>query len=177
LKLGVKFFCEGFARKRAGVNRFAWRNLSGQPIRGFLPAARCRNDRKIAGRWRGLARPSRRLRRGLRWACRSSGHTPKPMEHDAGDGVHHSGECGERKKRSGRFRWRAFRRSARFSNALGMRHGADVPDVGEDFAGVGDQESGEFAIMLPSAGDGLFVDGAGGGVEEKRLGRDVGCAR
>src|SRR5258705_859968 len=28
--------------------------------------------------------------------------------------------------------------------------------------------------MLPSGGDGLFVDGAGGGVEEKRLGRDVG---
>src|SRR5712671_3900556 len=28
--------------------------------------------------------------------------------------------------------------------------------------------------MLPGAGDGLLVDGAGGGVEEKRFGRDVG---
>src|SRR5260370_21097259 len=55
-----------------------------------------------------------------------------------------------------------------------MGHRTDVPDVAEDFAGVGDEESGEFAVILPGAGDGVFVDGAAGGIEEKRFGRDVG---
>jgi len=55
-----------------------------------------------------------------------------------------------------------------------MRHGANVPDVVEDFAGVDDEEGGKLAVMLPGAGDGVFVDGAAGGVEEQRRGRDVG---
>src|SRR5882672_10252727 len=95
------------------------------------------------------------------------------MEHDAGDGVHHGGESGKRKNVAGDFDGALFRGALNFLDALRMGHGADVPDIGEDFAGVSDQESGEFAVVLPGAGDGLFVDGAGGGVEEKRFGRDV----
>src|SRR5712664_4874368 len=55
-----------------------------------------------------------------------------------------------------------------------MGHWADVPDVAEDIPSVGHEESGEFAVILPGAGDGVLVDGAAGGVEEKRFGRDVG---
>src|SRR4029077_16957083 len=67
-----------------------------------------------------------------------------------------------------------FRGALDFLDALGVGHGADVPNVREDFAGVGNQEGRELAIVLPGAGDGLFVDRAAGGVEEKRLRRDVG---
>src|SRR5260370_40651215 len=55
-----------------------------------------------------------------------------------------------------------------------MGRRTDVPDVAEDFAGVGHEERGEFTVILPGAGDGVLVDGAAGGVEEKRFGRDVG---
>jgi hypothetical protein len=55
-----------------------------------------------------------------------------------------------------------------------VRHGADMPDVAENLARVGNQERGEFAVMLPAASDGLLVDRAAGGVEEKRLRRNIG---
>jgi hypothetical protein len=54
-----------------------------------------------------------------------------------------------------------------------MGHGADVPDVAEDGASVVDEEGGEFAIGVPGAGDGLFVDGAMNVVEKKRRRRDI----
>src|SRR5216684_6196605 len=96
------------------------------------------------------------------------------MEDDAGDGVHHGGEGGEGQNVAGNFDGAFFGGALDFLDALGMRHGADVPNVAEDFAGVGDEEGGKFAVILPGAGDGLFVDGAGGGVEEERSARDVG---
>ncbi len=55
-----------------------------------------------------------------------------------------------------------------------MGHGADVPDVGEDGAGVVDEESGELAVIVPGADDGLLVDSAMGVVEKERGGWDVG---
>ena len=96
------------------------------------------------------------------------------MEDDAGDGVHHGGEGGERQNVAGDFDGAFFGGALDFLDALGVRHRADVPDITEDFARIGDEEGGEFAVILPGAGDGVFVDGAAGGVEEKRLGRDVG---
>ena len=61
-----------------------------------------------------------------------------------------------------------------FLEALGVGHRADVPDVVQDVARVADQESREFAIIIPGAGDGAFVDFLAFFVEEKRNGRDVG---
>src|SRR5437868_3574892 len=49
-----------------------------------------------------------------------------------------------------------------------MRHGAHVPDVVKDVAGVADQKRGQFAVVIPGAGDGAFVDSFGFFVEEKR---------
>jgi hypothetical protein len=54
------------------------------------------------------------------------------------------------------------------------RHRADVPDVVQDAARVGDQESGEFAIIIPGTGDGAFIDFLAFFVEEERDGRDIG---
>ncbi len=95
------------------------------------------------------------------------------MEHDAGNGVHHGCEGGERENVARDFDSALFGGALDFLYALGMRHGADVPDVAEDFASVGDKQRGEFAVMLPRAGDGVFVDRAGGGVEKERCRRDV----
>lgn len=96
------------------------------------------------------------------------------MENDAGDGVDHSGEGGDWENVAGDFYGPLFGRAFDFLQALGVRHGANVPDVAEDGAGVGDQESGEFAVGVPGAGDGLFVDGAVSVVEEERRVWDVG---
>src|SRR5205085_4306768 len=54
-----------------------------------------------------------------------------------------------------------------------MRHGAHVPDVVKDVAGVADQKRGQFAVVIPGAGDGAFVDSFGFFVEEKRDRRNV----
>lgn len=104
----------------------------------------------------------------------SGAHAPESMEHDAGNGVHHGSEGSEGKDVASDFDGALLRGALNFLNALGVGHGTDVPNVTEDFAGVGDENSGEFAIVLPGAGDGLFVDRASGGVEEQRLRRDVG---
>jgi hypothetical protein len=58
-----------------------------------------------------------------------------------------------------------------------MGHGADVPDFVEDVAGVGNEKRGEFAIVIPRAGDGVFVDLAGCFVKEERGWRNISlCA-
>ena len=51
-----------------------------------------------------------------------------------------------------------------------MGHGADVPDVGEDGAGVVDEESGKLTVIIPGTDDGVFVDAPSGCVVEKRFG-------
>ena len=95
------------------------------------------------------------------------------MEDDAGNGVHHGGERGDWENVSGDFDGALFSGTLNFLDALGMGHGADVPNVAENVARVGDENGRKFAVILPSAGDGLFVDGAAGGVEKERFGGDV----
>ena len=85
-------------------------------------------------------------------------HSPEAMENDAGDGVNHGGESGNGKNVAGDFDGAFFGGALDFLEALGVGHGADMPDIGEDGAGVVDEESGELAVIVPGADDGLFVD-------------------
>src|SRR5438270_11906307 len=55
-----------------------------------------------------------------------------------------------------------------------MRHGADVPDVVEDFARVAYEESGKLTIVVPGASDRAFVKFFAFFVEEERDGWHVG---
>src|SRR5215472_9138729 len=55
-----------------------------------------------------------------------------------------------------------------------MGHGAYVPDVVENGAGVADQNSGQFAVVIPGSGDGAFIDFLGFFVEEQGDRRNVG---
>ena len=96
------------------------------------------------------------------------------MEDDTGDGMHHGGERGDGENVTRDFNGALFGGTLNFLEALGMGHGADVPDVAEDGAGVVDQEHREFAVGVPGASDGLFVDGAMSVVEKKRRVWDVG---
>jgi len=96
------------------------------------------------------------------------------VEHDAGDGVHHGGEGGHGQNVAGDFDGAFFGGALDFLEALGVGHRADVPDVVQDAARVGDQESGEFAIIIPGTGDGAFIDFLAFFVEEERDGRDIG---
>ncbi len=111
---------------------------------------------------------------GFAGGVASGAHAPEAVEDDAGDGVNHGGESGDGENVAGDFDGAFFGGALDFLEALGVRHGADVPDVAEDGAGVVDEESGEFAVRVPGAGDGLFVDGAMRVVEKKGSGRDVG---
>ena len=101
-------------------------------------------------------------------------HAPETVEDYAGDGVDHRSESGDGEYVAGDFDGAFFGGALDFLDALGVRHGADVPDVAEDGTGVVDEEKREFAVGVPGAGDGLFVDGAVGVVEEERRGWDVG---
>ncbi len=101
-------------------------------------------------------------------------HAPEAMEDDAGDGVNHGGEGGDGENVTRDFDGALFGGALDFLEALGVGHGADVPDVAEDGAGVVDEKEREFAIGLPGAGDGLFVDGAVSVVEKERRRRNVG---
>ena len=49
---------------------------------------------------------------------------------------------------------------------------ANLPDITKNGARIADKKRGKLAIGIPGAGDGLLVDGAGGGVEKKRFGRE-----
>ncbi len=100
---------------------------------------------------------------GARFAGRVRGgaHPPQTVEDDAGNGVHHSGEA-------------FFGGALDFLEALGVRHRADMPDIVENGAGVGDEKRREFAVVIPGAGDGSFVNFLAFCVEEKRGGRDIG---
>ncbi len=95
------------------------------------------------------------------------------MKHNAGYGVHHGGEGGDGQNVAGDFYGTFFGRALDFLNAFRMGHRADVPDVAENFTGVGNEHRGEFAIVSPGTNDGGFVDAARGFVEEERSLRDV----
>ena len=101
-------------------------------------------------------------------------HAPEAVEDDARDGVNHHGEGGYGENVASDFNGALFGGALDFLQALGVGHGADVPDVAENGAGVVDEEEREFAVGVPGAGDGLFVDGAMGVVEKEGRRRDVG---
>ena len=101
-------------------------------------------------------------------------HAPEAMKDDAGDGVDHSGEGSDGENVTRDFDGTFFGGALDFLEALGVRHGADVPDVAEDGAGVVNEKEREFVVGLPGAGDGLFVDGAVSVVEEEGRVWDVG---
>ncbi len=96
------------------------------------------------------------------------------MENDAGDGMNHRGESGDGENVTSDFDGALFGGALDFVNVLGTGVGADVPDVSENCAGVGDQQSGELAVVVPGFDDGMFVDFSGVGVEVKIDGRNVG---
>ena len=110
---------------------------------------------------------------GFAGGVRGGAHAPEAMEHDAGDGVHHGGESRDGQNVAGNFDGAFFCRAFNLLKTLGVGHRADVPDVVEDGAGVGDQERREFAIIVPGASDGGFVDFFALFIEEERGGRNV----
>ena len=103
-----------------------------------------------------------------------SAHAPEAVEDNAGDGVDHRGEGSDGKNVTRDFDGAFFGGALDFVEALGVGHGADVPDVAEDGTGVVDEEERKFTVGLPGAGDGLLVDGAVSVVEKKRRVWDVG---
>ena len=104
----------------------------------------------------------------------SGAHAPEPVQDDAGQSVHHGGEGGDGKDVASDFDRALFGRAFDFLQALRMGHGAYVPDVVENVARVADQNSSEFAVVIPGAGDGAFIDFLGFFVEEEGDGRNVG---
>ena len=113
---------------------------------------------------------------GTRFAGSVAGgtHTPETVKDDAGDGVDHRSEGGDGKNVARDFDSAFFGGALDFLEALGVGHGADVPDVAKDGAGVVHEEKREFAVGVPGAGDGLFVDGAMSVVEKEGRVGDVG---
>ena len=101
-------------------------------------------------------------------------HAPQAVENNAGDGMHHGGEGGYRKNVARDFDGAFFRTALDFIDALGVGHRADVPDIVENVAGIGNEEFREFFIRGPGFCDGLLVEGAGSGVKEKALAGDEG---
>ena len=98
---------------------------------------------------------------------RSGAHAPEAMEDDAGEGVDHRREGGDGKNVASDFDGALLGGALDLLEALGVGHRADVPDVIEDGAGVGDQKSGKFAVVVPSAGDGGRVEFLTAFVEEE----------
>src|SRR6267378_113218 len=96
------------------------------------------------------------------------------MKNDTGEGVHHGGESGDRQDVTSNFDGALFCGALDFLETLGVGHRADVPDVIQNGAGVGDQKRRELAVVVPGAGDGGFIDFLTPFVEEKRSGRNVG---
>ena len=105
---------------------------------------------------------------GLAGGVARGAHAPETVKDDAGDGVDHRGERGDGENVARDFDGAFFGGALDFLEAFGMGHGANVPDVAEDGAGVVDEEERKFAVGVPGASDGLFVDGAVSVVEEER---------
>ena len=112
------------------------------------------------------ARLGRRIRR--------RGHAPQPVQHDAGKRVHHRG-----RRRDGQHVARDFDRAflrlpVHFLHALGVRHGADVPDVAENFASVALQQRSQLPVIAPGARNRVFVNRALGRAEPGHFRRQIG---
>src|SRR6266567_6863 len=96
------------------------------------------------------------------------------MEHDAGESVHHGGKGGDGQNVAGDFDGALFGGALDFLESLGVGHRTDVPNVVKDGTRVTEQESGEFAIVIPGAGYGAFVNLFALCIEEEGNGRDEG---
>src|SRR5882762_218244 len=111
---------------------------------------------------------------GFAGRVRGATHAPEAVQDDTGDGVHHGGEGGDGQDVAGDFDGAFLGGAFDFLETLGIGHRADVPNVVEDGAGVADEESGKLAIVVPGAGDSLYIDFAALLVEVEIDGRDVG---
>ena len=95
------------------------------------------------------------------------------MENDAGDGVDHRGEGGDGKNVARDFDGAFFGGALDFLDVLGIGIRADPPNISENGAGVGDEDCRKFAVVIPRARDGLFVDFFGGFIEVEIDGGNV----
>jgi hypothetical protein len=86
----------------------------------------------------------------------------------------HRGMRRDRKNVACDFDGAFFRCSLDFLDMFWIGVGADAPDIGEDCAGVTDEERREFAVVAPCTRDGLFEDFLCGFVEVKVHGRNIG---
>ncbi len=88
--------------------------------------------------------------------------------------MHHGGEGCDGENVTSHFNGALFGLAIHFINALGMRHGTEVPDVSQDFTRAGTQQLGQFAIVIPGAGYGAFVNCSLCRAELRAFGRHVG---
>ena len=85
----------------------------------------------------------------------SRAHAPEAMKNDAGDGVHHRRESGDRKDIAGDFYGPFFGGALDFLDVLGDGASGRRAKCREDRARVSDQQSGKLAVILPGASDGM----------------------
>ena len=98
-------------------------------------------------------------------------HAPQTVQHDAGKRVHHGGERRDGQNVARHFDGALFRLPLDLLHALGMRHRADVPDVGQNFARARLKQPRELAVMFPGARDRFLINGALGRAKMRRLRR------
>lgn len=88
--------------------------------------------------------------------------------------MHHGGEGGDGQNVASDFDGALFGGALDFLEALGVGHRTDVPDVVQNAASITEQERRKFAVVIPCASDGAFVNFFALFIEEKRNRRDVG---
>jgi len=133
LKLGVEFFCELFAGGNGGLTVLRGRICAVGPFGDFfqrLSAEAIENCESMARTCATISPITARAS----LVCRKRRSYARVDGARCGDGVHHGGESCERENVAGDFDGALFGGALDFLDALGMRHGADMPDVGEDFA-------------------------------------------
>ena len=132
LELGVEFFGEGFAGLRVGC--------VGAPLGAFFERFGSEALEKLRIDFFYFFDHVFDDGAGFAGGVAGGAHTPESMEDDAGDGVNHRGESGDREHIAGDFNGAFFGGALDFLEALGVGHGADVPDVAENGARVIDEE-------------------------------------
>ena len=173
-------WAEEFARKRLSGIRvcsdvfFMHDRRAVGPLRQFLQRFRTKALEELGVDFLDVCDHRADDGAGLAGRVRGGAHAPEAVQNNAGDGVHHGGEGGHGQDVAGDFDGAFFGGAFDFLEALGIGHRADVPNLVEDGASVADEQSGKLAIVIPSAGDGLFVDFAALLVEVEIDGRNVG---
>src|SRR6266850_833029 len=165
VELDVEFAGESFADR--------WLRLNIFPLRQFIQRLRTKAIEELGVYFLDVRDHGPDDGAGFAGRVRGGAHTPQAVEDDAREGLHHGGEGGDRKNVAGDFDSALFGGALDFLEPFGMGHRADVPDVVQNVTGVADQKRGKFAIAVPGAGDGAFVDFLALFIEEKRHGRHV----